>query len=154
AERDPNGRPPGRLDERQARGEKPLHLHGSSSEPVRQHFLYDVADERDHVAGEQARDAAPMIAALTSAAFGVWLAAAGTAPTIFANQVAYDPRGPKLALIQTDAAVSSPATATVIDDATSAVRMTLTLSDAGRIDEWTPGTFYYTAVFSALQKAG
>ena len=95
-----------------------------------------------------------MIAALTSAAFGVWLAAAGTAPTIFVNQVAYDLRGPKLALIQTDAAVSSPATATVIDDATSAVRMTLTLSDAGRIDEWTPGKFYYTADFSALQKAG
>ena len=58
-----------------------------------------------------------MIAAFTSAAFGVWLAAVSAAPAIFVNQVAYDLRGPKLALIQTDAAISGPATATVIDAA-------------------------------------
>jgi hypothetical protein len=95
-----------------------------------------------------------MIAALTSAAFGAWLAVAAAGPTIFVNQVAYDLRGPKVALIQTDAALSGTATASVIDDATSAEQLTVTLTDAGTIDEWTPGKFYYRADFSALHRAG
>jgi len=95
-----------------------------------------------------------MIAALTSAALGVWLAAMSTAPTIFVNQVAFDLRGPKLALIQTDAALSGAATAAVIDDVTSVVQMTVTLTDAGTVDDWTPGKFYYKADFSTLHNAG
>jgi len=75
-------------------------------------------------------------------------------PAIFVNQVAYDLRGPKVALVQVDAALSSSATATVIDDATSVVQMTVPLTDAGRVDDWTPGKFYYKADFSALRKAG
>ncbi|MCW3062556.1 MAG: hypothetical protein JWQ02_4377, partial [Capsulimonas sp.] len=87
-------------------------------------------------------------------AFGVAIAAMSAAPAIFVNQVAYDLRGPKVALIQVDAALSGRATATVIDDATSVVQMTMTLTDAGTVDDWTPGKFYYKADFSALQKAG
>lgn len=95
-----------------------------------------------------------MIVAFKSAAFGLGLAAMSAAPAIFVNQVAYDLRGPKVALIQVDAALSSTATATVIDDATSVVQMTVTLTDAGTVNDWTPGKFYYKADFSALQKAG
>ncbi|HEV7991132.1 MAG TPA: glycoside hydrolase family 9 protein [Gemmatimonadaceae bacterium] len=91
---------------------------------------------------------------LKAAAFGLGLAARSAAPAIFVNQVAYDLRGPKVALIQADAALPNTVTASVIDDATSAVQMTVRLTDAGRIDEWTPGKFYYKADFSALRKAG
>src|SRR5258708_10404685 len=74
--------------------------------------------------------------------------------TIFCNQVAYDLRGPQIALIQADAALSGTAAATVIDDATSVVQMTVTLTDAGTVNHWTPGKFFYNADFSALEKAG
>jgi hypothetical protein len=95
-----------------------------------------------------------VIATLISAAFGFGLAAMSAAPAIFVNQVAYDLRGPKVALIQVDAPISGAATATVIDDVTSAIQMTVTLTDAGTVDDWTPGKFYYKADFSALQKTG
>ena len=95
-----------------------------------------------------------MIAVLKSVAFGLGLAALSARPAIFVNQVAYDLRGPKVALIRTDAALSRAATAAVIDDATSAEQMTVTLTDAGTVDDWTPGKFYYKADFSALQKPG
>ena len=111
-----------------------------------------LADELHHVAREQARAGAPVIAALRAVAFSATMAATSAAPTIFVNQVAYDLRGPKVALIQTDAALSRTATATVIDDATSVVQMTVTLTDAGTVNDWTPGKFYYKADFSALKK--
>ena len=95
-----------------------------------------------------------MIATLISVACGVAIAATSAAPAIFVNQVAYDLRGPKVALIQVDAALSSSATATVIDAATAVVQMTVPLTNAGTVDDWTPGKFYYKADFSALQKAG
>lgn len=79
---------------------------------------------------------------------------APAAPTIFVNQLAYDLRGPKLALIQVEAPLRSASTATVIDDVTAAAQMTVTLTDAGTVDEWTPGKFYYEADFSALRKPG
>lgn len=95
-----------------------------------------------------------MIATLIAVACGVAIAATSAAPAIFVNQVAYDLRGPKVALIQVDAALSSSATATVIDDATSVVQMTVPLTNAGTVDDWTPGKFYYKADFSALHRAG
>ena len=95
-----------------------------------------------------------MMLSLSSAAIGVAMTAMTAAPAIFVNQVAYDLRGPKLALIQTDGALSSAATASVIDDATSAAQMTVRLTDAGKVDDWTPGKRYYRADFSALRKAG
>ena len=95
-----------------------------------------------------------MNVALISAVFSVAVAVASAAPAIFVNQVAYDLRGPKVAVIQTDAALSRPTTATVIDDVTSALQMTVTLTDAGTVDDWTPGKVYYKADFSALRKAG
>ena len=84
----------------------------------------------------------------------MWLANKPASPSIFVNQVAYDLRGPKVALIQSDAALSRTATATVIDDATSVAQMTVRLTDAGTVEDWTPGKFYYRADFSALRRAG
>jgi hypothetical protein len=92
--------------------------------------------------------------ALTSAVVGLSLAAMSASPAIFVNQVAYDLRGPKVAVIQADAALPGSATATVIDDVTSAVQLTVPLAGAGTIDEWTPGKAYYTADFSALRRPG
>jgi hypothetical protein len=79
--------------------------------------------------------------------------AAIAAPAIYVNQIAYDLRGPKSAVIQTDAQLTGTVTATLIDDA-SAVQLTDTLVDAGTVAEWSPGKFFYRADFSALQKAG
>ena len=59
-----------------------------------------------------------VIAAFIYAAVSVAIATSSAAPAIFVNQVAYDLRGPKVALIQVDAPISGAATATVIDDVT------------------------------------
>ncbi|HEX8029214.1 MAG TPA: glycoside hydrolase family 9 protein [Vicinamibacterales bacterium] len=91
---------------------------------------------------------------LKSAAVGAAIAASSAVPAIFVNQVAYDLRGPKVALIQADAPLSGVVTATVIDDVTSAVQMTVMLTDAGTVNDWTPGKFYYKADFSSLRNAG
>lgn len=104
-----------------------------------------------------ARDQAviPAILGLVrSAVVGVAIAGMAARPEIFVNQVAYDLRGPKLALVATDAPLSRSGTATVIDEVTDSEQLTVTLTDAGTVDEWTPGKFYYRADFSALHKAG
>ena len=95
-----------------------------------------------------------MSAAFISAAFGVIVAAASAVPAIFVNQVAYDLRGPKVALVQLDAPLASTASAAVIDDVTSVAQMTVKLTDAGAVDDWTPGKFYYRVDFSILRKPG
>lgn len=98
------------------------------------------------------RTSSPFKAAALCAAFAV--PASVSASAIFVNQVAYDVRGPKTALVQADAALSGTVTATLIDDATSTVEATDTLVNAGTIAEWTPGKSYYSADFSGVQKAG
>jgi len=105
------------------------------------------------VAGDEAGDA-PVIAAVEAALLGAAMVVMSAAPRIFVDQVAYDLRGPKLALVQTDAPLPGAPTATLIDDATSAVRMTVPLANAGTVNDWTPGKFYYRVDFSALKTAG
>jgi hypothetical protein len=75
------------------------------------------------------------------------------APAIFVNQIAYDSRGPKIAVVQTDAPLPATATASLID-ATSAVRAQVPLGAPQSIDEWAPGKHFYRADFSTHQKAG
>jgi hypothetical protein len=81
-------------------------------------------------------------------------ATAAAAPAIFVNQVAYDARGPKIALIQSDAQLTGAVTATLIDAASSAVQATDTLGKEETNNDWAPGKYFYRADFSAFSKTG
>jgi SAM-dependent methyltransferase len=81
-------------------------------------------------------------------------AAALGAPAIFVNQVAYDARGAKIAVVQTDAPLPAGASFGLLDSATSAVEKTDALGPASQIEEWAAGKYFYRADFSAFRKAG
>src|SRR4051812_15128040 len=76
------------------------------------------------------------------------------APAIYVNQVAYDARGPKIAVVQSDAELAGGATFTLIDDANAAVEATNPLGKSYTLAEWANGKFFYRADFSSFQKSG
>jgi MYXO-CTERM domain-containing protein len=80
--------------------------------------------------------------------------AAGAVPVIRVNQIGYDARGPKVALIQTDAPLPEPATASLYDESSAASVATITLGAATTNEEWAPGKFFYRTDFSSFQMAG
>src|SRR5437763_643705 len=90
-----------------------------------------------------------------AAAVGIVIAAraALAAPAIFVNQIAYDARGPKIAVIQVDAPLPGTATASLIDDAAT-VQATTSLGPAEAIREWAPGKTFYRADFSGFDRPG
>lgn len=75
------------------------------------------------------------------------------APVLYVNNVAYDARGPKVAVLQVDAPLVAGGTATLIDEA-SAVQATEPLGAAQTNADWAAGKTFYRADFSAFSKAG
>ena len=80
--------------------------------------------------------------------------AATGAVSIHTNQVAYDARGPKYAVIESDTPFTGTETASLIDDTTSIDVAPARLSTVVSNDEWAPGEYFYTADFSAFQTSG
>src|SRR5438067_6851950 len=76
------------------------------------------------------------------------------APVIHVNQVAFDARGPKMAILQTDAPIADAAMAAIVDNASSAVVENVTLGAAMTNTDWAPGKSFYRGDFSSLQKTG
>lgn len=81
-------------------------------------------------------------------------AALQAAPALFVNQVAYDARGAKTAVLETDAALPAGTNFTIVDSASGAVQDTRALGAAMQVGEWAAGKFFYQADFSAFNKAG
>lgn len=75
-------------------------------------------------------------------------------PAIFVNHVAYDTKGPKKAIIQLDRQLKGTERFRVVNIVNQKAEFTGTLKDLGRIEEWTPGKYYYAADFSPFLKAG
>jgi len=87
--------------------------------------------------------------------FLLFLSAAGFAqPTIYANQVGFDTRGPKIALVSFDHPLMRKTVFNLINTSTQQIEFTAVLSGPENIDEWTPGKVYYRADFSAFNKTG
>src|SRR5437660_11214011 len=77
--------------------------------------------------------------------------AASAAVSLHTNQVAYDARGPKVALIESETPFTGSETASLIDDMTSTDVVSAGLSTVLTNDEWAPGKHFYAADFSAFQ---
>src|ERR1700749_1971861 len=75
-------------------------------------------------------------------------------PTIYANQVGFDTRGPKIALVSFDHPLTRKTVFNVVNASTQQTVFTAVLSGPETIDEWTPGKVYYRADFSAFNTSG
>jgi hypothetical protein len=74
-------------------------------------------------------------------------------PIIHVNQVAFDSRGAKIAVVENDAAFTGELDFSVADTS-SLIVFTGKLGMEERVEEWRPGAYFYKADFSAFQQAG
>ncbi|MDP9077997.1 MAG: glycoside hydrolase family 9 protein [Bacteroidota bacterium] len=74
--------------------------------------------------------------------------------TIYANQIGFDIKGPKIAVVGADSKLTQKTIFNIINTVTHQEEFTGVLSGPQQIDEWTPGKSYYQADFSALKKRG
>ncbi|MCO5946348.1 glycoside hydrolase family 9 protein [Mucilaginibacter flavidus] len=93
------------------------------------------------------------VAFLFAVLSNLWLTAMAQ-PTIYANQIGFDSKGPKIAVISTDKPLARKTIFNLINTTTGKAVFTGVLSGPASIDEWTPGKSYYQADFSAFQKTG
>jgi hypothetical protein len=75
-------------------------------------------------------------------------------PVIYINQVGFDSRGPKIAVIGSDASLSSKITFSIVNINTYKTEFTGTFSAAQKVADWFPDKVFYQADFSKLSKAG
>jgi hypothetical protein len=75
-------------------------------------------------------------------------------PVIYANQVGFDTKGPKIAVIRTDKALSRKTAFILVNTLTGKPEFTGVLGGPQNIDEWSPRKSYYRADFSSFKKAG
>ncbi|SKB92178.1 glycoside hydrolase family 9 protein [Daejeonella lutea] len=73
---------------------------------------------------------------------------------IFTNQVGFDSRGPKLAVVRLDAENKSKVSFSLLDAQTSKAVYTALLGEPMEIRDWFPGKFFHKADFSSYSKAG
>lgn len=75
-------------------------------------------------------------------------------PVIYVNQVGFDAKGPKTAVIGADHKLSGKTEFHLINTLNNKTEFTGNLGSPQNIDEWTPGKIYYKADFSSFQKSG
>jgi hypothetical protein len=77
-----------------------------------------------------------------------------TQPVIYVNQVGFDSKGPKMAVISVDQKLSDKTVFHLINVINNKTEFTGILNNPQSIDEWTPGKIYYRADFSSFKKSG
>jgi len=75
-------------------------------------------------------------------------------PTIYVNQVGFDTRGPKIAVIGVDHPLAANTTFSLINTENNKTEFTGTIDTPQTIEEWTPGKTYYQADFTPFRKTG
>jgi len=94
----------------------------------------------------------PIITLLTS--FLLFSITCLAQPTIYANQVGFDTKGPKIAVIGVDHPLAANTGFSLINTENNKTEFTGTIGPPQAIDEWTPGKTYYQADFTIFRKAG
>lgn len=84
----------------------------------------------------------------------LFLIASHASPIIYVNQVGFDTKAPKIAVVGLDAPVQRKTIFTLINSSTGQQVFTGVLSGPSTIDEWAPGKSFYNADFSSFQKGG
>jgi hypothetical protein len=75
-------------------------------------------------------------------------------PVIYINQVAFDSKAPKIAVISTEAALDKNTRFSIINSSSLKVEFTGQVSNAQQLDEWAPGKLFYRADFSSIKTTG
>src|SRR5579863_2826430 len=75
-------------------------------------------------------------------------------PVIYINQVAFDSKAPKIAVIGSDVKLDKNAVFSIIDATSSKVEFSGKLSSAEQLKEWAPGKIFYQANFSSVKTKG
>ncbi|MEN0053112.1 MAG: glycoside hydrolase family 9 protein [Mucilaginibacter sp.] len=75
------------------------------------------------------------------------------APIIYVNQVAFDAKGAKMAVVRNDVKLTRETAFTLINTS-GKVEFSGTLSKAEQINEWAKGVYFYQANFSSFIKSG
>ncbi len=75
-------------------------------------------------------------------------------PTIYINQVGFDTKGPKIAVIGIDHPLAANTTFTLINTENNKTEFTGTIGAPQTVDEWTPGKICYQANFTLFRKTG
>lgn len=75
-------------------------------------------------------------------------------PIIYVNQVGFDSRGPKMAVVSTDEALTRKTVFHLVDAASGKIVFTGVLSGPQKVDEWMPGKFFYQAEFGSVFQKG
>jgi hypothetical protein len=75
-------------------------------------------------------------------------------PNIYINQVGFDSRGPKIAVVVTDEPLPAKTMFKVINAINGQTAFTAMLGAQQKVEEWAPGQFFYQADFSSFKKEG
>lgn len=75
-------------------------------------------------------------------------------PVIYVNQIGFDTKGSKIAVIGADHNLDAKATFNIIDIASGKTVFTSPIGKAQNVAEWNLGQTYYRADFSSFQKTG
>src|ERR1700761_4675631 len=75
-------------------------------------------------------------------------------PVIYINQVGFDSRGPKIAVIGSDTPLSSGITFSIVNVDSHQVEFKGVLGAAQKVADWFPNKVFYQADFSKLAKPG
>lgn len=81
-------------------------------------------------------------------------ASAFAQPVIYINQIGFDSRGPKIAVIGSDAPLSSNTSFSIVNVNTHQTELTGTFGAAQKVTGWFPNKVFYQADFSKLTKSG
>lgn len=75
-------------------------------------------------------------------------------PVIYINQIGFDSKSSKIAVIGAEQNLPLKTTFKVIDAVSGKTVFTAAVGKAQNVDEWTPGKLFYRADFSSFQKTG
>lgn len=74
-------------------------------------------------------------------------------PVIYINQIGFDPKSPKIAIIGTETPLQNT-TFSIIDSKTGKIVFTAKVGNAESVDDWKLGRLFYKADFTSFQKTG
>jgi hypothetical protein len=75
-------------------------------------------------------------------------------PVIYVNQIGFDTKSPKIAVIGVDNKLDPNTTFSIIDVVSGKITFSSSVGKPQSIDEWMPGKLFYKADFSSFQKTG
>jgi hypothetical protein len=84
----------------------------------------------------------------------IWAVSVFAKPVIYINQIAFDTRGPKIAVIGSDSSLPAKTMFSIVDANSGKVEFTAAIGSSQKVEDWYKDKNFYQADFSALKKDG